>query len=326
MTGRRARRGRRWVRALAWLGTAALFAALAIPVAVGVLLASRSGTRPRDLALTGTPADYGLSYRSVFITTGDGLRLSGWLLPAPDPAGCSVVMAHGLFRSRQELLERGAWLARRGCRALLLDLRRHGGSAGGRTTLGFHERFDVMAGAAFLRREFPEDRLFLYGVSMGAAAAAGAGASDPTPPAGVVLDSVFRSASAVVDRYARLFFGLPPFPAGDLTLAGMRLAAGFRPREMDVEALSRRLGERGVPVLVIAGDADLRAPAEGQHAVFRANGQPRSRMVTVEGATHGRPCLAAPAVCQEALQEFFDLGGRRFEPRSVRRLFYDPER
>ena len=307
MSPRQTRRSRRWLRVLAWLAGVTLLIALSVPVAIGVLLTRFAGTRPQDRVLRTTPADHGRSYRTVLLRTRDGVPISSWLLRAGSPAECSVVMAHGLFRSRRELLERGAWLARRRCRALAVDLRRHGESGGERTTLGFSEALDVVAGAEFLRREFPEDRLFLYGVSMGGAAVAGAGVRLSEPPTGVVLDSAFRSAPQVVDRYADLFFGLPPFPARDLTLIGMGLSARFWPWDLDVEALSARLGESGVPVLVIAGESDRRAPAADQLAVFRANGHPASRILRVGEAGHGRPCLVDGAACEAAISDFLGL-------------------
>lgn len=317
--GNRRRRAR---RILYGVGAAVLLAALSLPTAVGVLLASFSGTRPQDLEDRAAPGDYGLSYRTVLLRSEDGVRLGSWLLKAPDPAGCSVVLAHGLFRSRREVLGRAAYLAAHGCHALTLDLRRHGDSGGSRTSLGYLEGLDVLAGARFLRREFPENRLYLLGVSMGGAAAARAGAALAADAAGVVLDSTFRNVPEVVDRYAALLVGLPPFPAGDLTLLGLELTAGFDPREMDVERFSARLGEAGVPVLVIAGDADRRAPLAAQTAVFRANGHPESRMVVVEGATHGRPCLREPRTCEAALAEFLALPPE--DAGRPAKLLYDP--
>ena len=317
--GNRRRKAR---RILCGVGAAVLLVALSLPTAVGVLLASFSGTRPQDLEDRAAPGDYGLSYRTVLLRSEDGVRLGSWLLRAPDPAGCSVVLAHGLFRSRREVLGRAAYLAARGCHALTLDLRRHGDSGGSRTSLGYLEGLDVLAGARFLRREFPENRLYLLGVSMGGAAAARAGAAMAADVTGVVLDSTFRNVPEVVDRYAALLVGLPPFPAGDLTLLGLELTAGFDPREMDVERFSTRLGEAGVPVLVIAGDADRRAPLAAQTAVFRANGHPESRMVVVEGATHGRPCLREPRACEAALAEFLALPPE--DAGRPAKLLYDP--
>jgi len=315
-------RRRRAQRILGGLAVALLLAALSLPTAVGVMLASFSGTRPQDLEDRATPGDYGLSYRTVLLRSDDGVRIASWLLRASRPAGCSVVLAHGLFRSRREVLGRAAYLAARGCHALTLDLRRHGDSGGTRTSLGFLEGLDVMAGARFLRREFPENRLYLLGVSMGGAAAGRAGAAMVADVRGVVLDSTFKNVPEVVDRYAALLVGLPPFPAGDLTMLGLELTAGFDPREMDVERFSAQLGEAGVPVLVIAGDEDRRAPLEAQTAVFRANGHPGSRLVVVEGATHGRPCLREPGVCEAALAEFLDLPPEAAG--TPAKLLYDP--
>ena len=303
MSGRR----RRWLRVLLGTLAALVLVGLLIPVGAGILLTRAPGTRPQDRALRVTPLDSGLAYRSVLLPTRDGLRVSAWLIPSRREGGCSVAIAHGLFRSRREVLDRGIFLAKNGCEVLTLDLRRHGDTRGGHTTLGHQERFDLIAGAEFLRRRLPGTRLFLMGVSMGGAGAAAAAVDLDDPPAGVVLDSTFRNAPEVVDRYARLLFGLPPFPVGELTRLGMRLSARFRARDLDVEAFSRRLGERGVPVLVIAGTADRRAPIGSQEAVFRANGHPASRMVTVAEASHGRPCLVDPAACHGALAAFTGL-------------------
>ena len=314
---------RRKLRRILWgLAGAVVLVALSLPTAVGVLLATYSGTRPQDLEDRATPWDYGVSYRTVPLSSEDGVRLASWLLRTRRPSGCAVVLAHGLFRSRREVLDRAAYLVGRGCHALTLDLRRHGDSGGTRTSLGFLEGLDVMAGARFLRREFPKDRLYLLGVSMGGAAAARAGAAMAADVTGIVLDSTFKNVPEVVDRYAALLVGLPPFPAGDLTLLGLEFTAGFDPREMDVERFSARLGEAGVPVLVIAGDEDRRAPLEAQTAVFRPNGHPASRMVVVKGATHGRPCLRKPRACEAALAEFLDLPPQ--EAGTAAKLLYDP--
>ncbi len=309
------RRRRSRLRRTAWLvGLAALVALLTIPVLIGVALTRSSGTRPQDLSLRATPADSGVSYRTVFVRTEDGVRISGWHLRPAAPGACSVVMAHGLFRSRQEVLPRAIWAARSGCSVLALDLRRHGASAeivGGRkalTSLGHFESLDVLAGAGFLRQRAPGDRLYFLGISMGAAAAARAGAYAAEPPTGVVLDSVFRSVPAVVDQYAVALFRVPRFPSAHLTRLGMRLSSGLAPGATDITRFSRDLVRRGVPILMFVGQDDIRAPAADQVAVFRANGHPESRLVEVEGAGHGRPCLVNPEACRSAMLRFFGVG------------------
>ena len=312
MTSRpgRARLRRRLLRAGLALLAAFVLLALSVPVAIGAFLTTQARTRPQDLELRSTPMDYGLSFRTVALRAADGAAISAWMIRPAGSApgrGCAAVLAHGLFRSRREVLPRAAWLARSGCAVVTPDLRSHGRSARSRSTLGFTERLDVLAAAEFLRREFPDRPLFLLGVSMGGAAAAGAAVAAATPPAGVVLDSTFKSARTAVARYTTLLTSLPERGTTDLVLLGMRLFGGFRPRAMDVEALSRSLGERGVPILLLAGGRDRRAPPDDQRAVFEANGLPASRFVTVPEATHGRPCLSAPEACEAAIAEFFGL-------------------
>ncbi len=285
----------------------ALLAALSLPVGIGALLATRAGTRPQDRDLRTTPFDHGRSFRTVFLDTRDGVRVAAWLIRAAGPGDCAVVLSHGLFRSRREVLDRAAWLSGAGCEVVTPDLRKHGGTVGGSTTLGDRERYDVLAAHDFLAREFPRSRRFLMGVSMGGAASVAAASLAAPPPAGVVADSTFRNAPNVMDQYARVFFGLPSFPATNLARLGMRLAGGHSPSAFDVEALSRELGERGIPILVLAGTEDRRAPIAEQEAIFRANSSARSRFLPVAGAAHGRPCFAAPVRCRAALADFLDL-------------------
>lgn len=326
MSSRRRNRSFRWPRRLLLWGLATgLLVALLFPVAAGALLTRLARTRPQDIADRRSPAEHGAAYRTVFLETADGVRISSWLLPAKRPAGCSVVLAHGLFRSRLELLERAVWLSERGCRVLSVDLRRHGGSGGERTTLGANEALDVLAAAEFLGQRFRGERIFLLGISMGGAAAAGAGVLLAEPPAGVVLDSTFRTAAAVVGRYAQLFFGLPEFPTRDMVLFGMGLAGDFRPRDLDVEGLSARLGARGVPVLVIAGGRDEQAPAGEQEAVFRANGLPESRFLRIDAGGHGNSCLVDPGACEAEMIRFLGIEGPNEGEPGGAGLFYDPE-
>src|SRR5689334_24103469 len=134
-------------------------------------LVTHATTRPMDRRLTTTPKDLQADYKDVEFTAADGVRLSGWLLPSRDKH-VTIVYSHGLFRSRRELLERAVDLWRLGYGALLYDSRNHGDSGAARVTLGWAERLDAEAAVRFLRDEArTEDRIVLFGISMGAATA-----------------------------------------------------------------------------------------------------------------------------------------------------------
>jgi len=76
----------------------------------------------------GTPASYGLAYHDVAFGTADGVRLSGWYIPARN--GAAVLVLPGSGSTRTAVLAQAAVLARHGYGALLLDTRGHGRSGG----------------------------------------------------------------------------------------------------------------------------------------------------------------------------------------------------
>ncbi len=163
-------------------------------------LVTNAKTRPMDRNLTETPANFELQYKDVDFQTSDGVKLSGWLIPSRDKH-VTIVYSHGLFRSRRELLERAAELARVGYGALLYDSRNHGLSGPARVGLGYNERLDVEGAVRFLREDLrTPDRIVLFGISMGATAALLAAAETPEAAA-VISDSSFLSFKNTVDHH-----------------------------------------------------------------------------------------------------------------------------
>jgi pimeloyl-ACP methyl ester carboxylesterase len=75
-----------------------------------------------------------LSAMTVEFTSSDGIPLRGWWSPG-DPSLPVIIFAHGLNRSRLEMLERGAESSRRGYGVLLFDFRNHGESGPAYTTI-----------------------------------------------------------------------------------------------------------------------------------------------------------------------------------------------
>ncbi|HSD28578.1 MAG TPA: alpha/beta fold hydrolase, partial [Vicinamibacteria bacterium] len=169
-----------------------------------------------------TPASFQLGYEAVSFVSSDGTKLEGWWVPAASPRG-TVVMVHGLNRSRIEMVRRVPFAHAAGWNTLLLDLRHHGASAGGTTTFGAKEKEDVKA-AVRLARERSPGPVVLWGVSLGGASVVLAAAEDPAV-AGVICDSSYRSLADTVHHHLQLFRGfrwwlrvVPHWPLADLTI------------------------------------------------------------------------------------------------------------
>src|SRR5258708_34730567 len=71
--------------------------------------------------LTTTPRAAEFAYQDVSFKTQDGVSISGWWLP-PDrnkkPLG-TILMSHGIFKNREQVLSRAELLAAKGYQVLL---------------------------------------------------------------------------------------------------------------------------------------------------------------------------------------------------------------
>jgi pimeloyl-ACP methyl ester carboxylesterase len=182
--------------------------------------------RPRRTYATKTPADFGMAYRDAPLRTADGLQLAAWFIPGERAE--SLVMVHGLGSNRGELLSLGADLHARGYNLLLLDLRAHGDSDGGLSTLGVKEVEDVRTAIDFLVRqpEVDPDRISIYGASLGGAVALQAAERLPQLNS-VVVDSTFASARWVVDHQLQQLLNLPQWFGFLLLTVGGKQAGHF---------------------------------------------------------------------------------------------------
>ena len=122
---------------------------------------------PISLAPNMTPADLGLVHEDVRLQTEDGLELPGWLVPHPQPRG-SVIFCHGHGGNRQQCFMHLKALHELGLNVLAFDFRGSGESPGHTATFGLREVPDVLAAEAFLVRQFPEQPIFVLGISYGA--------------------------------------------------------------------------------------------------------------------------------------------------------------
>jgi fermentation-respiration switch protein FrsA (DUF1100 family) len=267
-------------------------------------LATGAKTRPADRQLTETPATLGAEYRDVEFQTADGIKISGWLL-ASRSRRATIIYSHGLFRSRRELLPRAVDLWKLGYGALLYDSRNHGTSGPGRVSLGYHERLDAQAAIRFLRdEERSQDRIVLFGISMGAATAMLA-AAESAEVAAVVSDSSFLSLKDTIDHHIRAFLRLPAFPLSNEVRFFIEQRADFDGSKLDVVEAVRRIGDR--PVLFIAGANDRRMPPEMAQKLYETSSSPKKDLLIVDGPAtgiHGHAYQAGPAAYVEKVAQF----------------------
>ncbi|MCP4427850.1 MAG: alpha/beta hydrolase [Chloroflexi bacterium] len=161
-----------------------------LATAVAAFFAQRLIRPPRQ-RLWATPGDLGLAYEDVQFPARDGIRLSGWFIPAPADSlrqGATILLTHGWPWNRLgltaddtvsgldgskpvDLLRLALALHRDGYHLLMFDLRNHGESAASEpVTFGWLEANDLLGALAYLngRAEVDAERIGAAGFSMGA--------------------------------------------------------------------------------------------------------------------------------------------------------------
>ena len=251
-----------------------------------------------------TPKSFDLPYEEVAFNAPDGVPLKGWWVPAPDARG-TVVLVHGLNRSRIEMVKKVPFLHKQGWNALLFDLRHHGQSGGDASSFGFFEKQDVHAATAFARTR-AQGPVVLWGVSLGGAAVTLAAAEDPGVAA-LICDSSYRSLRDTVAHHLRLFRGfrwwlriVPNYPVADEVVYWIGRRAHFDPDAVDVSGAAAHLAPR--PCLFVCNSGDRRMPSDIAFELKAAAG-PQAHVLVVPGTSHGGAYRDGTAAYETAVTE-----------------------
>ena len=250
-----------------------------------------AGTRRRASTPRRTPQYYGFSYEDVHFLSGhsDQIRLSGWIIPAPDPQGI-VVLCHGHTSTRARMLEKAVMLNAHHFTTLLFDFRARGLSEGDLCTLGAREADDVLGAVAFLKqrtdlRDLPIGAL---GESMGGAAVIQAAARTQD------LRCLITEASyASLDRVVQQRLGLALGPFSEPVLQECRQIStnqlGLDISSVSPESQIPKVSPR--PVFLITDGLDLTCSRHESDRLYAAAGAPKERWIAPT-ALH---CLAFQA-------------------------------
>lgn len=182
-----------------------------VPYTLGGIATRRRFSLPDTENSEYVKNSFAIPREDITLTTRDGVSLSGWWIPAANPRG-TVILVHGLNRTRIEMVKRVEPLHGWGFNCILIDLRHHGASGGDGTTFGLKEKLDVRAATDFALSKSPGP-VVLWGVSMGGATVTLA-AADDARVSGLITDSSYDSVPNTVRHHLRLFrsfrlYGVP---------------------------------------------------------------------------------------------------------------------
>jgi fermentation-respiration switch protein FrsA (DUF1100 family) len=222
----------------------------------------------------------------LWIRTAGGLRLHAYYLAAeaaPEPPG-TAILAHG-YNGDGLQLDAFARMFRHsfGMNVLLPEARGYGKSEGRYIGFGWHERLDMLDWMALLK-ERGEDRIVLYGISMGASTVLmTSGEAVPAELKLIIADCGYTSVMDELNWQLKRSYHIS-FPPLIRSLSRLtEKKAGYRFE--DASALEQVKKSR-TPTLFIHGEADTFVPFDMCGRLYRACAAEKE-LYTVPGAEHG---------------------------------------
>ena len=256
--------------------------------------------RPPDKA--DSPEHYGLTAEVAEFNVSDALTLRGWYIPAENSVK-TIIICSGANGSLDADVPVAPWLQAAGYNVLLFDWRAHGQSEGEVVTLGFEERYDLIAAVQFVKSKGAE-RVGVLGFSMGGTVAITTAAVYEDINA-VVADSPFvfvlsAVAGGLVER------GLPEglsFLLARLFVSTACLRIQLNLFDIDLARWINRVAPR--PLLLIFGGQDVIVSSSEVDMIFARAGEPKE-VWRVPEADHRDIYVQRPDEYRQRILEFFE--------------------
>lgn len=284
-----------------------IFTALAITAVFGIsAYVGWNLTHPQREKIDNNPNSVGLAYDDVsFQSREGGLNLKGWLMKA-DGSGKTVIFANGYRKNRLNddvpILPIAAAMVNKGYNVLMFDFRNCGESEGNQTSVGQYEVQDLLGAVDFIKSQ-PDlnQKIVLFGFSMGAATSIMAGAREPAVSA-VIADAPFADLKSYLMKNLSVWTNLPSFPFNQSFLVIVPPLTGLRAETVSPVREIKNLNGR--PVLLIHGEADTDVPIENSELLQAA--YPKAQLLRVPGAKHIKAFATDSDHYLKAVSNFLD--------------------
>jgi dipeptidyl aminopeptidase/acylaminoacyl peptidase len=255
------------------------------------------------------PEEVGLAAEEVsFPARGsDEITITAWWIEEkPTAPKKAFVLVHGRRANKKALVRFAPIFASRGISTLLVDLRGHGESSDGCTTFGDREREDVIGAVDYLFEKgySPDDRIGIYGISMGGTtaflAAMDLNGEKPGSVDIMILDSMNPDVPASIELNSRKVVGkaTPFLLPGALLTAKLRSGADYE----DGNPIAHVDGI-DIPAFFIMHDMDEQIPYNVQMNMYERYKGPKEEL-TFKGLMHHKGHAEKGAEYDEAIRKF----------------------
>jgi len=228
-----------------------------------------------------TPAILGLTYEAVQFEAEDGVKLSGWFIPAEE-ASRIVLFFHGNAGNISHRLESIALFHRLGLSVFIIDYRGYGQSEGSPSESETY--LDAAAAWRYLveERGSEPEQIIIFGRSLGGAVATWLAHNHP--PKALIIESTFTS--------------VPDMGAGQYPFLPVRLLARIQYNSLE------RIPQINVPILIVHSPEDEIIPYSHGQQLFQAANEPKTFLQLRGGHNEGFIISGQPY--EEGLKSFIE--------------------
>lgn len=245
-----------------------------------------------------------LEQEQITLHAPDGALLKGRVLVPEKSNGRTMLLCHGARSSgRGEYCFISPWLLKEGYTLVIPDHRGCGESDGKFMGYGTHESKDTFLWVNYAKARFPDNAIFLLGVSLGGATVLMMSnhADDPKIK-GIIADCPYTSAWDEFSYQLHTSFHMPNFPILHICDLYCRLFCGYRFRDASPEDAVRHAKK---PILFIHGACDDYVPTFMQDILYDACVSEKEKLV-VPDAVHARSYYTHRELYQKAISNFMD--------------------
>lgn len=204
-----------------------------------------------------------LPIKTVSFPDKNGNEVSGWLIDGVVNKG-AVLLIHGVKADRRSMLDRARFLVGSGYSVLMIDLQAHGESRGDRITFGYLESLSAIAAINFSRNNWPKKKLAIIGTSLGGASAIFASVEVKADV--YILEAVYSTLRDATENRLKLRLGNFGVFLSNFLLWQTHIQLGFYADELSP---LDKISNIGAPLLLIAGEKDMRTTLENSQALYQ---------------------------------------------------------
>lgn len=246
-----------------------------------------------------------LDKKEVSVKTFDGLTLVGDFVASDTESTRTIICVHGYKSApKPEFSAMIPFLRKAGFNLLLVNNRAHGPSQGKYIGFGMLDSKDILKWIDAVNELVPNGEIYLYGISMGAAAVMHTCGLDnlPNNVKGAIEDCGFTSPWDVLSFQCTRLLRIKPFPLVHMIDSYCKTYAKY---SLKTPTAPDSVSTSSVPILFIHGDSDVFVPTYMAEINYKSCTSPKNKLI-VEGAGHAMSYFKNPELYEETVLSFIE--------------------